>query len=706
MKERLPIFLLLIIICMLLFSPASAVAPLDPHTQPQFVEQLPIPEVLSPTSPDHYEVTMDQVTQDVGLRDPNNLNTHLSTTVWGYNGAWPGKTIVAEKDVPITVKYINNLPTTHLLPVDHTLMGAVGTPDVKTVAHLHGGHVIQAYDGWPEWWFTSTGLQNSNVMVGGPNPYVGEGNSQTYTYKNDQNAAILWFHDHALGTTRLNVYAGLAAFYILTDPAQAALQLPTGNYDIGLAIQDRSFNDDGSLFYPSVYDPSLYEVGPHTDPLPTVSVVPEFFGDHIVVNGKIWPLLDVEPRKYRFRVLDGSTARFYNLALTGDPGFIPQMNVIGDEQGLLSAPVPLNYLLIAPGERYDVIIDFTGLAGHNVTMTNDAATPYPTGDPVDPATTGLVMQFRVGQTVTDTNNNEMPSSLVTVPKLIPDSGLPERVLQLNETFDQYGRLQQKLGPNTAAGGLDWMDPITEKPVLGSTEVWSVINPTMDTHPIHLHLVAFQIIDRRPFNAMDWKPGDDPLITGPAVPPLPEEAGWKDTAQMPPGYVTRVVAKFDLKSKYVWHCHILEHEEHDMMRPFEVIDPATDASETILLSQDTTTATIGISHTLTAKLTNENDQPIAGKDVLFSVITGPNAGLFATATSDATGTAEFTYTSSKLGKDTIIASYDLMGDPSSNPVTVEWVERVIPTPEFPSTMVPVISLSAMAVMVYALRRTVR
>ncbi len=394
---------------MLLSSPVSAVAPLDPHTQPQFNEPLPIPAVLAPTSPDYYEVTMDQVSQDAGLKDPV-TGDPLMTTVWGYNGAWPGETIVAVKDHPITVKYINNLPTTHLLPVDHTVMGAGGTPDVKTVVHLHGAHTTQANDGWPEWWFTSTGVQNDNPMLaGGPNPYAADGNSQTYMYQNDQNAAILWYHDHALGTTRLNVYAGLAAFYILTDPAEDDLNLPAGNYDIGLAIQDRSFNDDGSLLYPSVYDA---EVGPEPhDPIPAISIVPEFFGDHIVVNGKIWPLLDVEPRKYRFRILDGSTARFYNLALTGDPGFIPKINVIGDEQGLLSAPVPLDYLLIAPGERYDVVIDFSGLAGHNVTVTNDANGPYPSGDPVDPETTGHVMRFRVGSTVTDTDNNEMPSSL-------------------------------------------------------------------------------------------------------------------------------------------------------------------------------------------------------------------------------------------------------------------------------------------------------
>jgi hypothetical protein len=171
-------------------------------------------------------------------------------------------------------------------------------------------------------------------------------------------------------------------------------------------------------------------------------------------------------------------------------------------------------------------------------------------------------------------------------------------------------------------------------------------------------------------------------------------------------VTRVAAKFDIKDKYVWHCHILEHEEHDMMRPFEVIDPVTDASNMIKLTQDTTTATVGTPHTLMVMTMGEDGKPLVGKNILFSIITGPNAGLFATVITDATGMAEFTYTSSKLGKDTIVASFDPMGmgDPSSNPVTVEWVERVIPTPEFPSTLVPVISLSAMAVMVYAIRRT--
>jgi len=176
--------------------------------------------------------------------------------------------------------------------------------------------------------------------------------------------------------------------------------------------------------------------------------------------------------------------------------------------------------------------------------------------------------------------------------------------------------------------------------------------------------------------------------------------------MPPGAVTRVIARFDIKDKYVWHCHILEHEEHDMMRPFEVIDPVADASDMITLTQDTSTATLGTPHTLMAMVTDEDDKPQAGKEVLFSVITGPNAGLFATVITDANGMAAFTYTSSKLGKDTIVASFDPMGtgDPSSNPVTVEWVERAIPTPEFTSTLVPIISLSAMAVMVYGLRRS--
>ena len=260
-----------------------------------------------------------------------------------------------------------------------------------------------------------------------------------------------------------------------------------------------------------------------------------------------------------------------------------------------------------------------------------------------------------------------------------------------------------------AGGLDWMDPITEKPVLGSTEVWTVINPTMDTHPIHLHLVAFQIIDRRPFDFMNWKPGDDPVYTGPLNYPLAEEAGWKDTAQMPPGYVTRVIAKFDIKDKYVWHCHILEHEEHDMMRPFEVIDPVADASRKITLSQDTVTETIGTPHTLMVMLMTmgENRPASCRKGCPLQRNQRPECRTFCHRNNRSErdgGIYLHQFQAWKRYHCCKLRSSMGMEDPSSNPVTVEWVERVIPTPEFPSVIFPLISLSAMAVMVYAIRRT--
>jgi hypothetical protein len=199
-----------------------------------------------------------------------------------------------------------------------------------------------------------------------------------------------------------------------------------------------------------------------------------------------------------------------------------------------------------------------------------------------------------------------------------------------------------------------------------------------------------------------------MFTGPAVPPLPEEAGWKDTAQMPPGYVTRVIAKFDIKDKYVWHCHILEHEEHDMMRPFEVIDPVADASDMITLSQSIATANVGTPHTLMAMLMDDQGAPLAGKEILFEIITGPNAGLFEKVVTNAQGMAEFTYTSTKAGKDTSVASYDPMnmggmGVESSLPLMVEWIDQTIPSPEFPSILFPVLSLSAMVFMVYGVRR---
>ncbi len=434
------------------------------------------------------------------------------------------------------------MPKKHLLPVDRTVHGAEpGTPLVRTVVHLHGGHVPPESDGYPEAWFARKFAKTG--------PYF---TTKIYYYPNVQQAATLWYHDHALGITRLNVYAGLAGFYILRDDCEDRLNLPAGKYEIPLVIQDRSFNPDGSLFYPRQPEKPVPDVDP--------SVVPEFFGDTILVNGKVWPYLEVEPRKYRFRLLNGSNSRFYRLKLSsGQPIF-----QIGTDGGLLEAPVKLKTLLLSPGERADVIIDFAKLTGRHILLTNDAPAPFPNGTPPDDNTV-QIMQFRVVLPLSDNDTGCLPSQLYPLPRLSQRPVHKTRDLSLTESTDKYGR------PIMLLNGLRWDDPITEKPELGTTEIWRLINETPDSHPIHLHMVQFHILDRQPFDVKHYSTTGKLRFTGPAVRPHPNERGWKDTVSANPGQVTRIITRFtDFTGLYVWHCHILEHEDYEMMRPYQVM----------------------------------------------------------------------------------------------------------------------------------------
>src|ERR1043166_9300357 len=303
----------------------------------RFVDALPIPGVMSPSG------TLDDVPLfKVAMRQfKQKLHRDLPrTTLWGYNGLYPGATFEARQGSPIAVRWTNELPTQHMLPIDFTLHGdEPGTPEVRTVVHLHGAKVLPESDGYPEAWFT-----NGFARTG---PFF---ETKTYHYPNDQPATTLWYHDHALGTTRLNVYTGLAGFYLIRNPVEDDLELPRGQYEIPLVIQDRFLNADGFLLYPVV--------DTEGDPDPRVPPVwiPEFFGDTVLVNGKVWPYLEVEPRKYRFRILNGSNARFYRLTLNestsggtslGRPG--PAFFQIGTDGGLLPSPVRLTDILIAPG---------------------------------------------------------------------------------------------------------------------------------------------------------------------------------------------------------------------------------------------------------------------------------------------------------------------------------------------------------------------
>ena len=566
--------------------------PLDPRTQTKYVSPLPAPATLTGT---YHEITMTEFQQDLGLVDPV-TGAPLMTTVWGYNGTYPGPTIEVQRGTPVQIKWMNNLYSPTLrLPVDQTLhwadpLGQHPTPDpytgpIPTIVHLHGGETEPERDGHPDSWFTP----DFDIKGAG-------WKKETYTYHNDQPATTLWYHDHALGITRLNVYAGLAGFYIIREPAfEAPLNLPSGNYEREIVIQDRSFNADGSLAYPNV---GINPEHPFW--------VPEFFGNTIVVNGKVWPYLEVEPRKYRLRFLNGSSARFYELQLidqlTAMPG--PAFYQIGTDGGYLEAPVMLNdpvnpaspKLLIAPGERTDIIIDFAGIAaGTNYFLKNTARSPYPKGAPVDPRTTGQIMQFRV-VALTEPDNSTIPATINTIPALA--GATVTRTLTLNEVMGPGGPLAMFLDGKT------WDGTITENPVVGSTEIWEIINLTADTHPIHLHLVQFQPLSRQRFQTNKYlkaynalnpvipaestiNPAIGPYLQATPVPPDPNEAGWKDTFRMNPGEVSRIIARFapigdvnvtdypfdaTAEPGYVWHCHILEHEDNEMMRPYKLVAP--------------------------------------------------------------------------------------------------------------------------------------
>lgn len=548
---------------------------LDAYTQPKFIETLP-----NPLDPDfifrerrdsYYRISIKPFVADLGLVHPVD-KTPLSTPMWGYSGrgqppTYPGRTFVARKNHPIDVQWKNKLldeegkPVTSLVPIDTTIHWAdpLAPPYPKSgiplVTHLHGGHTEAASDGYPEAWFTPN---FSQVGV--------QWKKKTYTYSNDQEAATLWYHDHTLGITRTNVYAGLAGFYILRDCHEESLDLPEFPYEVPIVIQDKDFTEDGALFYPSE---------PLTPESPTPSVHPEFFGNFIVVNGKIWPKLKVEPRVYRLRLLNGSDSRFYHLRFMTTSGPITFYQ-IGSDQGLFYEPVPLKDLLIAPGQRADLLVDFCKFKGERITVTNDAPTPFPDGDLPDPETTGLIMAFDVSLPLKG-KSSKIPKRLRRHPIRALESCQIRQVL-LFESTDEYGRILPLLG-TPELGGLMWHQSATEQIRLGTTEIWEIYNTTMDAHPIHLHAGRFQLVDRQEFNA-EQNPDSGALtdinLVGPIIKPPPEEKGWIDTVIVPPsssentGQITRIIMQFNIAGTFVWHCHILSHEDHDMMRPMIII----------------------------------------------------------------------------------------------------------------------------------------
>lgn len=573
----------------------------------KYVDPLPIIEVMPKAGiADQYRIAMKQFTQKIHRDLP-------PTTLWGFGAmdhppSVPGRTIEARINRPVRVRWINDLPSTHLLAaaVDHTIHGAqTRFPEVRTVVHLHGGATAPDSDGFPEHWYSPTGVRMDGSI--GDN-YV------DYTYHNGQLATALWYHDHVLGTTRLNIVAGLAGLYILRDdqdtggppaenhfkprPGENTLGLPgpapghgsDSLYEIPLVIRDLALNTDGSLAYPTI------GVNPEIHP----QWVQDFFGDVMCVNGRAWPYLQVEPRRYRFRVLNASNSRILDLSL--DPA--QPIYQIGSDGGLLPQAAQLDSLRIAPGERTDVIFDFTELAGATLILRNHAKTPFVDGDAPDPQSTAQIMQFQVTESLRGPDRSLSPQS-VPLPACENLRSLVTPAMLKNPRRAFLNVLQGPNGPiMLTLSDRRWMDPITESPQIGSVEVWEIVNLAKDLHPVHLHLIQFQLLNRQAFDVQAYKrslallpalapiPDPTPYLKGePIAPPL-EEAGWKDTIVHDVSQVTRIVTRwapqsaplfgpgspvpgllqfpFDpTRGKYVWHCHNLQHEDNEMMRPLMV-----------------------------------------------------------------------------------------------------------------------------------------
>jgi FtsP/CotA-like multicopper oxidase with cupredoxin domain len=604
---------------------------------------------------DYYEISMKQFTQQILPAG------YPATTVWGYGAVRaadkkglllhnaPSLTIEADCNRPVRIKWINDLKDSngnylpHLLPVDPTLHwanppgGTAGrdtrpvftetpgsyTGPVPNVPHVHGAvGVGDESDGYAEAWFLPNAV---NVPTGFArqgswynffkhkaakfNASWGPGFA-TFQYPNLNRASTIWYHDHTLGMTRLNVYAGPAGFFIIRgghfgDSAvrdrrtgkEAILPGPAPRegdafpskrpyYEFPIAIQDRAFNADGSLFYPdtrAIFDEYIGPYIPDTDVSPIWN--PEFFGNTIMVNGNTWPFQTVEKRRYRLRFLNGCQARFLILNFANIPGV--EVWQIGNEGGFLAAPVNIsanhaNRLLMCPAERADLIVDFTNVPlGRYVLGNLGPDEPYGGGEPdndfepADPASTGQIMEFRVVKAVG--RDHSTPPRFLKLPRVeaLP-APVTTRPLALMEEMSMFhdGPAAAMLGVVDASGmpmHQMWMDPVTENPAVGDTEIWEFYNFTVDAHPMHVHEVAFEVLNREGLvlDATTGEPVQPVQLSGAVRPPEAWESGFKDTVIAYPGEVTRIRAQFKNPGQFVWHCHIVEHEDNEMMRPFRV-----------------------------------------------------------------------------------------------------------------------------------------
>jgi spore coat protein A len=485
-----------------------------------FVDELPLPPLI--IASEHHQklrIAMREIHAKLHRDVPE-------TRMWSYGETPLAPLIEARSHQTLHVEWVNQLPQHHFLPIDYALHGCGrDVPEVRANVHLHGGRTPSKDDGQPEDWYVP-------------------GQSRVCTYPLQQDATALWYHDHAMGLNRLNIYAGLVGTLLLRDEAEDRLGLPSGPYELPLTLYDRDFTTDGQLSYPVSPDPNH----------PWVS---EFLADAILINGKIRPYALVEPRLYRLRMLNAANSRFFELSFTtattpgyGQPIKRQKFQQIGADQGLLAEPVTLEHINFAPAERADLLVDFSQFAGQQVYLRNGAMD---------------IVEFRVAAG-TPQPAKALPAELRAVPR--PDVSLATttRTITLNEYQDKVGNSMMML-----LNRKHWHEPVTETPKLNSTEIWEFVNLTEDVHPMHLHLVRFQILDRRVFDPFAYLMHKQLKFLAAATPPEANEAGWKDVVQCPPGMITRILVTFNgYAGRYLYHCHILEHESNDMMRPFDVI----------------------------------------------------------------------------------------------------------------------------------------
>ena len=498
-----------------------------------FQDELPIPpRIVVPPGQTEVTITSSQISWQYHSSFP-------ASPALGYNGTTPGPTIEVESGQFVRVHWKNELPAQHIFAAPLGQMTCAGPP-VRGVTHLHGAEVSEPNvtdktrnsDGWPDLW-------------------TAPGEEQIAEYPNQQSARTLWYHDHAVGDTGRNVAAGLVGLYLIHDDYERSLQLPSGAFDIPLLFQSQGMNGDGTRYY-------------------TKDIAKEFYGNAAAVNGKLYPYVNVEPRKYRFRFVNGSNARSYAFKVwkEADHTSGPPIYQIGSDGGFLAHTVVLNdpntpnspRLLLLPGERADVILDFSSYAGQKLALHNSNLDPGDGEIPLD-----LTMEFRVGTALTAADTSRVPSEMREIPRIPPSSAVATRKIVLGHRDLPGG------GQMLTLNGAQWSDPVTEKPKLGTTEIWEIVNTEIDRHPFHVHLVNFQVLDRRPFDVSGFLKNGELTYTDSAQAPADNELGWKDVVRVEPGMVTRIIATFGpYIGHYIYHCHILEHEDMDMMRPFEVV----------------------------------------------------------------------------------------------------------------------------------------